>query len=149
MRKTGFTLIELVVVIVILGVLAAFAIPRFVGLQGEARAATLQGMLGAMRSAAALAHSQSRTQELGSTDPITMEGVSVSMFYRFPDAPGMLDAANIDVGNEFTVQMFGINAFTITAAGATSWAECGVAYVRAIPPGIQTPLFLGPNTVGC
>jgi MSHA pilin protein MshA len=52
----GFTLIELVVVMVILGILAAFAIPRFARMDGSARAATARAMEGGLRSASAMAH---------------------------------------------------------------------------------------------
>ena len=47
-RQTGFTLIELVMVIVILGILAATAIPKFVNLQGDAEQAAVEGMGGAL-----------------------------------------------------------------------------------------------------
>lgn len=49
-EQKGFTLIELVVVIVILGILAAVAVPKFVDLSGEARLATTQGVAGALAS---------------------------------------------------------------------------------------------------
>lgn len=52
-NEKGFTLIEIVMVIVILGVLAAVAIPRFINLQNEANAAALSGVVGGMASAMA------------------------------------------------------------------------------------------------
>lgn len=149
MRKDGFTLLELVVVIVILGALAAFAIPRFTRVESGARAASLEGMLGSIRAASALAHSQARAEEAAVNDPIAMDGLVISMVNRYPDAPGMVDAANIVVGDEFQLQMIGADAFTVWANGTPGWGSCGIAYVRSIPPFIPVPLFLGPNTGGC
>ena len=71
-RQGGFTLIELVVVIVILGILAVTAAPRFLNLQDDARSASLQGLKGAIASAASITYGGS-AMEGQETDPKTTD----------------------------------------------------------------------------
>lgn len=135
MRNTntrGFTLIELVVVIALLGILAAFAIPRFASLEREARAATVQGLSGSLRSAAAMAHGLFLAT--GAT-PVTMEGNAIVIANGYPDAATVqLTLADI---TGFTPAVAGATT-TFTKDGANTPANCSVAYTEAPANGAPT-----------
>ena len=90
MKQKGFTLIELVVVIIILGILAVTALPKFVNLQGEARASTLQGMKAALEGAATLTYSKAAIQgkDRAATGTVNLVGggTPVNTAYGYPRA---------------------------------------------------------------
>lgn len=58
-NNNGFTLIELVIVIIVLGILAATAVPKFINLQGDAKESVLKGLSGALNSAANIVYAKS------------------------------------------------------------------------------------------
>ncbi len=68
-NSKGFTLIELVTVIVILGILAVFALPRFANVTDQAHDASVEGVTGAMASAVAIVHAQWVSNGQPTTDP--------------------------------------------------------------------------------
>ena len=73
MNRKGFTLIELIMVIVILGIIAAIAIPKYVDLSSQAKSAAAKGAMGAIRSAIAIQYAQNAVNGSASY-PGTLQG---------------------------------------------------------------------------
>ncbi|MFP4611417.1 MAG: type II secretion system protein, partial [Thiohalophilus sp.] len=76
-QQRGFTLIELVVVIVILGLLAATALPKFIDVTTDARESSVQGVAGGLRAAAALGQAQYVVNGDKTAGSISMGGSTV------------------------------------------------------------------------
>ena len=143
-QQRGFTLIELVVVITILGILAAFAIPKFAGLEKNARIAAIQGLAGSVRAAAALAHSVALVTPTTSSQSITMEGSAVTMGFLYPTADSAGIVATLqDIASSFTDNGDG----TIDLTGAPTPTTCRVTYTA--PGALNAPPVVGILTAGC
>jgi len=128
LSQRGFTLIELVVVIVILGILAAFAVPRFMGLETQARISTVRALEGSLRSGAAMAHGLWLAS--GSPATITVDGNVITMTNGYPNAATsqfVVDSSTIGAAaGKFT---FAAGVFTLN--GAVNNANCRVTYTAA------------------
>ncbi len=88
-RQGGFTLIELVVVIVILGILAVTAAPRFLNLQGDAREASLQGLKGAMQGAAGIVYGRAALdgkEGIATGQEVTIGSDNVALVWGVPSS---------------------------------------------------------------
>lgn len=140
MRIRGFTMIELVVVIAVLSILAAFAIPRFAGLEREARTAATLGISGSIRSAATLAHSVWLAQ---SVNPVVIEGNVINLTQGYPDSTDIASTLADMTGFSVAVNATGDEA-VFTRIGTSG--GCEVVYNDALSGSAPN---IGVDVSGC
>ncbi len=140
-KNQGFTLIELIVVIVILGIMAAIAGPKFVDLQTDARISVIKGVEGSLRSAATLVYSKALIEgkEKSATETVTVSGSTVTIAYGYPTANAAGIGVAVDTSGDITHDGSG---------GYSLRTNCSVSYTAATSA-VVPAVVAAPVTTGC
>ncbi|WP_025821325.1 prepilin-type N-terminal cleavage/methylation domain-containing protein [Shewanella marina] len=155
-KQQGFTLIELVVVIIILGILAVVAAPKFINLQGDARASTLKGMEAAIQGANTLVYSKASLagdEKAAKDKKVTVANKDVNLAYGYIKADAA-DIQNAVDANAADWTITGTGPVVITQVGAPAATgdgdtlkACQLTYTAPTAPGNQPTYTIVDN--GC
>ena len=132
-RQGGFTLIELVVVIVILGILAVTAAPRFLNLQDDAREATLEGLAGAIQGASSIVYGKAAIAGIEGTSGAVSTGfgtTSIETVFGYPEATSSAMGAivqGLEADGDFTF-IRDVTADSIVTFGIAGYTNSCVEY---------------------
>ncbi|MBV7317386.1 type II secretion system protein [Shewanella sp. NIFS-20-20] len=171
-QHTGFTLIELVVVIIILGILAVTAAPKFINLQSDARTSALEGVKGAIQGANSLIYSKASLQGIqnaatGSVDingdsndtpPVTTDDVAVVYGYMAGTLAAITGGADINAiegtGPTAAGNSDWVIDSTTTAGSAQIWQRgapttCFITYTQAASAGALPTFTALPDASDC
>lgn len=152
-KQGGFTLIELVVVIVILGILAVTAAPRFLNLQDDARNAALEGLRGALQGGAGIVYGKSAIEgeEAISSATVTVASGNIETAFGYPKATSTALSNTIQgLGDDFVF----IKAISGTPNSATigipNYTTNCVQYTEAADantPAVARVVSAGSNSI--
>lgn len=132
-KQAGFTLIELVIVIIILGILAVTAAPKFLNLQDDAKTAAASGVLAAVQSSSQLVYSKSALEgiEAAATGSVSSaDGTAIAVVYGYPKASDDGIAKAVTIDSSWKAVSSAANTFSFAPADAKEKSDC-VLYTQA------------------
>ena len=158
-KQAGFTLVELIIVIVILGILAVTAAPRFLDLQGDANKSTLEGVEGAISSGMNIIHGKAIIASVHKEDATTVTidaGEDVAIVYGYPEASEAAFEAFLDVNfspstapneGDFNIDTTTDGTAIIYPNSYESDGTCIITYTEATSAIVPATVVI--DTTGC
>jgi MSHA pilin protein MshA len=168
-QQRGFTLIELIIVIVILGILAVTAAPKFIDIQGDAKASTVKAVEGAVNSVSSIVYGKALiASETAATGSVTVNGVATAVVFGYladsVDLTGLLNigadmladfesgtggtgAAGVPDDSTSVIKFYGFDDSTFDySASPLSDTGCLIVYSEATS---AVPATVVASTGGC
>ncbi len=138
-KRAGFTLIEVVMVIVLLGILSAVALPRFVSLRAESRAAVMRAISGNASSVFTGVFAKAAVQGVQAqpSASVVINGTTIQLKYGYPALLSVMDVLQIEPLSSFSLVPLSATSGYIAPSGVTNDATCRVVFAEA--SGISSP----------